>query len=76
MKKLLLLILAFVLVFAMAACSSGPAPANNTNTDNSSNTIRPEDVSAMSYAEYIAAGEGANVVIEGYVQKYALNRDL
>ena len=75
MKKLILLILAFVLVFAMAACSSGPVPANNTNTDNSSNTIRPEDVSAMSYAEYIAAGEGANVVIEGYVQKYALNRD-
>ena len=75
MKKLLLLILAFVLVFAMAACSGGSAPANNTNTDNSSNTIKPEDVASMSYAEYMAAGDGANVVIEGYVQKYALNKD-
>ena len=77
MKKLLSLILAFVLVFALAACSQGGSPANNSNnSENSgSNTIKPEDVAAMSYNDYIAAAEGANVVIEGYVQKFAYNKD-
>ena len=77
MKKLLLLILALVMAIALAACSQGSSPANNTNNaDNSgSNTIKPEDVAAMSYNDYMAAAEGANVVIEGYVQKFAYNRD-
>ena len=77
MKKAALLIIISVLVFALAACAADPVPSNNSNnsanTDNS--TVKPEDVAAMKYSEYMAAAENSNVVIEGYVQKYAYNKE-
>ena len=58
-KKLILILIALVLTAGLASCSS--APGNNTVT-----------VPALTYAEYAAASDEAKVVIEGYLQSYAL----
>ena len=58
-KKLISFIIAAALTAGLVSCSS--APANNTVA-----------VPALTYAEYAAASDEAKVVIEGYIQSYAL----
>lgn len=58
MKKVLALILAVFMAFALVACGT------ETATDDPS--VKSEGV--MKYSEYVAANEGDDVVIEGYVQ--------
>ncbi len=59
MKKCLALILAVLLALSLVACAS-------EETNNSNSNSKGEGV--MTYAEYIAAQDGDDVVIEGYVQ--------
>ena len=60
MKKFIMIILALLLVLGLASCTE--QPANNI-----------VNVTAMTYAEYMAASDNAKVVIEGYVQDFASN---
>ena len=83
MKKLLLAV-ALVLVFALTACGKKstptPTPAPTTEptvtaTPTEEPTPTPADINAkgegvMTYAEYIAAADDAEVVIECYVQDH------
>ena len=60
MKKTLAIILALIMVLSFAACGKkDPEPAK---VDPSA-----KDEGVMTYAEYMAAADGADVVIEGYV---------
>ena len=59
MKKLFAIILVLAVAVGLVSCTQ--TPANNTN-----------NIQAMTYAEYCAAAVDAKVVIEGYVQSYAL----
>ena len=67
MKKILALIIAFAMVFALAACGA----QNNASNENAN---KPEEVKALTYSEYLAAGDEAAVVIEGYVQVFAYSK--
>ena len=66
MKKLLIMLLVLVMLISVVACD-GKGNGNETSGDE---TTGGGDVTptALSYAEYIAAEEGAKVTIEAYVQ--------
>ena len=78
MKKIIAMLLVLTMVFAFAACAeqedkpTTKAPAGNTKpvTDptTSSNPNGDNNVSVMSYAEYMAAEMGTIVCVEFYVQ--------
>lgn len=58
--KLQVIIIVIALALGLASCAQGPA--NNT-----------VNIQAMTYAEYMAASDGAKVVIEGYLQNSAFS---
>ncbi len=75
MKKVLALIITAILVLSLAACGGNgedkPAPSNQPQASEqpqSNEDINAKSEGVMTYAEFIAAAEGDDVVIEGYVQ--------
>ena len=75
MKKLLALLLTLALVTSFAACANSGAnePATDGTTEATGEatnepTTGNEEVTVMSYDEYMAAAVGAKVTIEAYVQ--------
>ena len=75
MKKILALILAVLTIFVMAACTTAETPEESAEpTEAAEATEAPaEDITkksegVMTYAEYAAAEENTEVVIEAYVQ--------
>ena len=63
MKKMFAFLLVLVMALSMAACAADPKP---TETTPSTEATKPAGV--MTFAEYLAAGEEAPVVVECYVQ--------
>jgi len=64
MKKLLVLLFAIVCVFALASCNKEENPSDKDNDKDKD----PGTVTVNSYAEFMAAEDGDDVVIEGYIQ--------
>ena len=65
MKKLIAMLLAVCMVMAFAACQ----PVNDNPTEPTVDVHKKAD-GTMTYAEYMAAEVGANVVIEAFVQNH------
>jgi len=57
MKKTLAIMLAMIMVLSLAACGKGGAKVDPN----------AKDEGVMTYAEYVAAADGADVVIEGFI---------
>ena len=68
MKKITALLLVLVMVFAFAACGGTTDPTEPTTTPTNPTTPTEPTVTVMTYAEYAAAADGAEVVVETYVQ--------
>ncbi len=71
MKKLLIMLLAIVMLLSVVACGgagNGGETSGDETTAGDESTGGGETATALTYAEYIAAEEGAEVTIEAYVQ--------
>lgn len=70
MKKLIALLLVLVMMLCVAACAPAETPSDDDNTPGSSSSSvnTPDEPTAMTFAEYLAAAEDDAVVVECYVQ--------
>lgn len=72
MKKLLTVLLSVMVIFSLAGCS-GNNNGGNEETVPAAVDPNAKSEGVMTYAEYVAAEDGSDIVIEGFVQASAYN---
>lgn len=71
MKKIIAMLLVLVMALALVACNAAQTPGTTTapaTSDTTEDTTGGEDVTVMTYEEYMAAEMDAEVTVEFYVQ--------